>query len=64
LFREDRAGSRAMLRRPSDSPSIGREEGCSSTAFAVITAALRFDWNDHAGRDPNRSAAVITAALP
>jgi hypothetical protein len=39
-----------MLRRPSTSPSIRREEGCSSTAFdpgSPVTGAL---WNNPAGR--------------
>jgi hypothetical protein len=56
--------SGTMLRRPSASPSIPREEGCSSTAIRNIAMRMRVVWDNPVGRGSTRMRIAILRAVP
>jgi hypothetical protein len=53
-----------MLRRPSESPSVRREDGCSSTAFGATTARKPSVWDNLAHRVSDGYLAVVAPAVP
>jgi len=53
-----------MLRRPSVSPVLEREEGCSSTAFAGSGSPVTTAWNNLVGRGSVITGDPDPAAVP
>jgi|GEM_PF-5538028 len=56
--------SRTMLRRPSVSPSIVREEGCSSTAIGAPVPNSPRAWNNLADRGSRGEFGTGAPAVP
>jgi hypothetical protein len=53
-----------MLRRPSESPSIRREEGCSSTAIGEGMTVVITVWNNLVDRGSVMTTVIPSPAVP